>query len=334
LRSTSDLILGLPGESLQTHLAAVDKLIDSGIDSMHNFQAMMLKGSEMETMSSRETFKFHTAFRVVPKAFGVYGGEKVFDVDEIIVETSTLPFEDYIAARKYHLMCSIFWNDSWFRLAVQYAAHFGLKRSAWLRAMLSAMEKDTGALQEMLDNFVTETKNELFPTREACVDYYSKPGNFERLEAGEIGDNLMYKYRAMASFYLWPEICKLAMDATKALLVERGARQMVPDFDMFWADFHRSMELQHAHGKNDGEILSPVRAKFNYDLRAWVNETPQDPTVYRRPTPETFEFRLSEEGARELQAALAVWTHNLKGLSKLVTRIQTASQIRECHPLS
>jgi radical SAM superfamily enzyme YgiQ (UPF0313 family) len=334
LRSNSDLILGLPGEKLQTHLEAIDKLIDAGIDQMHNFQAMMLKGSEMETRHSREMFEFKTAFRVVPKAYGIYGGEKVFDVDEIIVSTSTLPFEDYITARKHHLMSSIFWNDSWFKLAVQYAAHFGVKRSEWLRAMLPAIENDTGALRKMLDDFVRETKNELFPTREACVEYYSRSENFELLGRGDIGDNLMYKYRALASFYLWPEVCKLAMDTTKNLLVERGAREIVPNFDVFWADFHRNIELLHAHGRNEREILTPIRAELTYDLREWFNGTSQDPTTYQCPRPEIFEFRLSEEGARELQAALVTWTDSLQGLSKLVTRIQAASQVRQCHPVS
>ncbi|MGH9787054.1 MAG: B12-binding domain-containing radical SAM protein, partial [Terriglobia bacterium] len=73
LRANSDLILGLPGESLATHLAALRKLLDSGIDQMHNFQAMMLKGAEMETLESRREFGFDTRFRVLPKNFGVYG---------------------------------------------------------------------------------------------------------------------------------------------------------------------------------------------------------------------------------------------------------------------
>ncbi len=334
LRSSSDLILGLPGENLKTHLAAIDKLLDAGIDQMHNFQALMLKGSEMETQHSREMFQFKTAFRVLPKMFGMYGDEKVFDVDEAIVSTSTLSFEDYITARKHHLMSSIFWNDSWFKLAVDYAAQFGVKRSQWLRAMLPAMEKETGALRKLLDDFVYETEHELFPSREACVEHYSQPENFERLERGEIGDNLMYKYRAKASFHLWPEICRLAMDVTRQLLVDRGAVSEVPNFEAFWADFHRYVELKHAYGEHTQQILNPVKAEISYDLHAWIQAgLPKDPTPQKLPAPEPFEFRLSEEGERELGAALKTWTESLKGLSKLVTRIQTAWQVRECRPV-
>lgn len=331
LRSTSDLILGLPGETLKTHLAAIDKLLDTGIDGMHNFQAMMLKGSEMESQEARDSFKFGTAFRVLPKNFGVYEGEKVFDVEEIIVSTSTLPFEDYITARKHHLACSIFWNDSWFDSAVEYANKFGVKSSDWLKAVLAALEADTGEARKLLDEFVTETKQELFESPEACIEYYSRPENFERLERGDIGDNLMYKYRALASFWVWPEICAVAMRATKQLLEERGARNVIPSFDEFWEDFHRFVELKHAHGRDTSELMKPARAMIRYNMREWLNAGgPQDPTPYLLPGPEVFEFRLSDDGARELNAALKIWTAQLKGLSKLVTRIQTSWQIRDC----
>src|SRR6266849_6797991 len=73
LRSNSDLILGLPGETLDTHLTALRKLLDAGVDQVTNFQLMMLKGSELETMESRKTFSFQTLFRVLPKNFGIYG---------------------------------------------------------------------------------------------------------------------------------------------------------------------------------------------------------------------------------------------------------------------
>jgi radical SAM superfamily enzyme len=57
MRSGSDMILGLPGESLQSYLGGMGRLIDTGVTQMHNFQAMMLKGSEMETRLSSEEYR-------------------------------------------------------------------------------------------------------------------------------------------------------------------------------------------------------------------------------------------------------------------------------------
>ncbi|MDP3224303.1 MAG: cobalamin-dependent protein, partial [Rubrivivax sp.] len=237
LRSVSDLILGLPGESLKTHLKGLHHLLDTNIHQMHNFQAMMLKGAEMETIESREMFKFDTRFRVLPKNFGVYGDSKVFDVEEIIVATDTLPYDDYITCRKWHLVSSVFWNDQWFEDVVRYTRSLGIKNSEWWSAMLPALENGTPAVQGFLVDFVGETNGELFLTREACIDFYTQDDNFERLKRGEIGDNLMYRYRAIASFFLWQEICDCAMAATRQLLIDRGLAAQVPDFEVFWADF-------------------------------------------------------------------------------------------------
>lgn len=331
LRSVSDLILGLPGESLATHLKGLHTLLDSNIHQMHNFQAMVLKGSEMESLESREMFKFDTRFRVLPKNFGVYDGQKVFDVEEIIVATDTLPFEDYITCREWHLVSSVFWNDGWFEHVVRYVRAMGISNSDWWSAMLPAMVQGTPAVQAFLAEFVQETKGELFPTRQACVDFYSIDENFDKLRRGEIGDNLMYRYRAIASFFLWDEICACAMGATRQLLIDRGVAAQVPDFELFWADFSRYMRCLHAAGSTREQILADQAATLSHDIGAWLASGQlTQPADFRLPEPTEFAFRLGDEAIRELGAALSVWTLQIKGLSKMVTRINVDWQVRHC----
>jgi hypothetical protein len=335
LRSNSDLILGLPGESLKSHLTALHKLIDAGTNSAHCFQAMMLKGADMETLESREQFKFNTRYRVLPKNFGEYGGEKVFDIEEIIVATDTLPFEDYIQCRKHHMTFSVFWNDSWFKDAVAVAESFGVKPSEWLTAALEGMEADQGEVKQFLLDFVSETINELFPTREACAAFYAQEENFQKLCRGLIGDNLMYKYRAKASFFLWKEVCAVAMEMTKRLVLERGAGEQFGDFDSLWQDLHVYVEAKHAFGASAEEITAPVEIEMRHDIRGWIEAgMPRDLRGFQHERPRKYVFKLSDEGAHELQSALKVWSSKLIGLSKLVTRIRVNSQVRQCEPAS
>ena len=332
LRSNSDLILGLPGESLDTHLTALYKILDSNINSMHCFQAMMLKGAEMEEIESREMFKFGTRYRVLPKNFGIYDDEKVFDVEEVIVETDTLPFEDYLRARMNHLTFSVFWNDNWFQDAVNLSNRFEIKNSQWLAAMLGEMDKDQGAVRGFLNAFLDETRNELFGSREECVEFYSREDNFQKLLRGEIGDNLMYKYRARASFFMWPEICEIAMKGTRRLLEEKGAFESNPEFEAFWEDFRRYVLAKHASGKTADEILCDTNVMLSHDIDRWIADgMPMETEKYRLSEPTEFIFSLTPEGKRELTAALAVWTTNLTGLTKMVTRIRIESQVRRCH---
>lgn len=331
LKSISDLILGLPGESLATHLIGLTTLLDSNIDQMHNFQAMMLKGSEMEKIESRETFKFDTRFRVLPRNFGTYEENRVFDTEEIIVATDTLPFEDYITSRKYHLVSSVFWNDGWFGPVVQFCRAHGIKNSEWWLAMLPALEQGGPEVRAFLDQFVGETKGELFPTREACIAFYAQDENFEKLGRGEIGDNLMYRYRAIASFFVWDAICEAAMQASRTLLESHGVAARIPDFDVFWKDFTTFIRLSHATGDTEARILAPTEAMLHYDFPVWLASGELlDPSAYRLAEPAQFVFKLTEDGAEELTKAIAVWTTHIRGLSKLVTRIRTESQVRQC----
>lgn len=332
LRSVSDLILGLPGESLSTHIKGLHSLLDSNIHQMHNFQAMMLKGAELESLESREMFKFGTRFRVLPKNYAVFEDEKVFDVEEIIVATDTLPFEDYITCRKWHLTSSVFWNDGWFEHVVKLARAHGIKNSEWWSRMLPAMEEGGAVIRGFLDSFVAETKGELFATPEECIAYYSRPENFQRLQSGEIGDNLMYRYRAIASFHIWEAVCEAAMGATRKLFEERGLDRKIPDFDVFWSDLATYTRLLHASGRDRQAILSSASAVMHYDLAAFfASGDLTDPAPYRYRKPVPVEFRLTDEGAREMDAALAVWSTHIKALSKLVTRINVDWQVRQCH---
>jgi len=332
MRSNSDLILGLPGETLDSHLNALRKLLDAGVDQVTNFQLMMLKGSELETLESRKMFSFETYFRVLPKNFGIYGGLKVMDVEEVAVGTDTLTLDDYVRARKYALTSVTYWHDNTLVDVVRFAEKFGVKRSEWLDAMMNALETADGKLGEFTANFETETRNELFPTREACFEFYRKDENFERLLRSEIGDNLMHKYQAIGSFHIWPEVCRAAMNATKKLLLDRKADAELPDFDEFWAEFGRFELYQHAHGYTVEAILSACRTDLSYDIAAWIADgMPKNIAIYRLEEPQEMEFRLSAEGAQGLGDALQVWSADLKGLTKLMKRIRVAWQVRECH---
>jgi radical SAM superfamily enzyme YgiQ (UPF0313 family) len=334
LRSNTDLILGLPGETLETHMNGIRKLLDAGINQVTNFQLMLLKGTELETLESRSMFRFQSGFRVLPKNFGVYGGEKVFDVEEVVCSTDTLSFEDYLQSRKVALASAAFHHDNYFEKVIAFAESLGVKRSEWLEAIVEEMEHG-GDVGKMLQSFISETTNELFPTREACIEFYMKDENFQRLQTGEIGDNLMHKYRAVASFHIWPAICECAMNATRKLIEARGADRDIPDFARFWDNFGRYVTLGHAHGYSTDQILSSEHAKFEYEISAWLEAgSPKDPSRFRLKEPKTVVFHLEEEASRELRAALVSWTDHLKGLTKLVTRIQVAWQERMCHFVS
>jgi hypothetical protein len=322
LRSNSDLILGLPGETLSSHVAAIYKLLDAGVSQVTNFQLMMLPGSELETIRSRQEYKFETRFRVLPKNFGIYGGEKVFDVEEIVVATDTLSFDDYVEARKYAVVSAVFWKNNHLDLVLDFGASLGIPRSQWLERCLKLLEQSTGEVRFLLDNFVRETRSELFESREACIEFYSRDENFQKLLNGEIGENLVNKHAAMAAFPLWSAVCDLGMEVSRQLFVEKGLDKQIDHFGEFWNDLGSFIRHQHSGAATTEEVLEPVFATLRYDIGRWVNAgMPGNVNPWRLANPTEFEFRLTPEGQDVVGSALQVWTTKLQGLAKLVTRI-------------
>lgn len=331
LRSNSDLILGLPGETLETHMGAIRKLLEAGVSQVTNFQLMLLKGSELESEESRNLFQYESMYRVLPKNFGIYGDKKVLDVEEIVIGTDTLSFEDYVKARKHALASVAFWHDDNFLETVKFAEKCGVSRADWLFSIVPAMEAKEGPVKSFVKSFEGETRGELFPTKEACIQFYLHDENWEKLINSEIGDNLMHKYQAIASFHIWPEICALAMDVTRQLIEEKDKHTQIPGFQNFWRSFSTYQLNQHAHGSTVEEILSPAVAVLNYDIDRWIeDEMPLDPSPYRLAGPTEFEFALGHEGAHGISSALMTWSAHLKGLTKLMKRIRPIWLVRQC----
>ena len=61
---------------------------------------MMLPGSEMATPAERSKWKLETKFRILPMDFTVLdNGKKICEIDEIVVGSKDMTFDDYLALR-------------------------------------------------------------------------------------------------------------------------------------------------------------------------------------------------------------------------------------------
>lgn len=317
LRSSSDLILGLPGESLESHLQSLQKLINAGTNKLNNFQAMLLRGSELETTESREKYGFQSRFRMLPKNFGVYGGEKVIGFEEIIVATDKLPFGDYLKAREFHLAISLFWNESRFKEVVNLCKEHGLDAWQWLLAVVEEA-KTTPDVSLLFQQFLAETQAELFESEQSASTYYLMAKNWKDLESNRVGDNLVYKYRALGIFYHWDAIARVGIKAAKNLLEE-----LTPYPDQFWKDLEAYFIQRFAHGKTSGAVFSESSSLFHFNIPTWLSEgqeTALDPYFYQKPT--NIGFSLAESDKNYLRAAIEIWGYQPETFSMLVKRVR------------
>ena len=105
--SFAELIYGLPGESLESFLDGVGSVLDSDVDGLHFFPAMLLNGSEMATQASRDTFGLEGEYRAIDQASGDYGPFAATEFEEIVTGTAVYSREDYFTIRRLHFIQSL-----------------------------------------------------------------------------------------------------------------------------------------------------------------------------------------------------------------------------------
>ncbi|MCP5152938.1 MAG: hypothetical protein H6983_02145 [Ectothiorhodospiraceae bacterium] len=330
LKSSSDLILGLPGDSFDSHLRSMLGMIDSGTMKLNNFQCMMLKGTEMERPESRQKFGFDTRYRLICKSFGVYEDQPIFEHDEIIVATDDLPFEDYLRARTRHFACAVFMNHTRLEPLFDLGVRMGVKRSELYLALVQAMERDQGELRALLDDFLQETRSELFESPEAMREFYGRPEIFERVRTGDIGDNLISKVLSHVCLRMWEPVCGLALATARAAFEGRGGLGEFEDFDEIWRDFEQYMLHRYATGSSKERLLAPVHVTVSHDVDQWVHDGfPADVSGYRFPSETRAVFQFSDERHAEIAAAVDTWGLSQQGGTMLIKRIRVGGLERD-----
>ena len=95
----TDILVGLPGESFDSHLRSLNTALAYGINDILGGEVHLLPGSEMNTKESREKFGLKTKYRFMEGASGIYKGETVFEIQEVIRATNDMTEPEMIKLR-------------------------------------------------------------------------------------------------------------------------------------------------------------------------------------------------------------------------------------------
>ena len=166
----------------------------------------------------------------------------------------------------------LFWSQDWFNDLFYFAQNLGIKNSTCLDAITEEMQSDSGEVKKLVLDFIKETKGELFSSPEECIEHCSKDSRFEKLANGELGDNVMNKFRAVASFLVWPEVCEMVTKVIKRLILTQGSDELDPEFELFWKDLCLFVKSKHADGRSVDDVLLPLKCQLNYDFSRWIDD--------------------------------------------------------------
>ncbi len=222
---TTDVLVGLSGEDLDSHLNTLREVFKLGFQSFNVGQIRMLPGSEMETDESRSQFGLRTKFRYIAGFMGRYDDSNVFEYEESVTQTSTLSAEDMYYVRTVHFLVWVLWNSGLGQPLLR-LIHDTDKINP-LDALLKVLDcDDMPKLAQFFIDYQSETKAEWFDSLSDLNEHFKTTyhsGSFEYLKLNlkylaklllnrPLAECLLQKLGTVSSSPLVPEFINFSLE--------------------------------------------------------------------------------------------------------------------------
>jgi len=193
----TDILVGLPGESFESHLKSIDQALNYGINDILGGEIQLLPGSEMETQESREKYCLETKYRFFEGCSGIYRGELVYELQEVVRSTNTMTEEEMIRLRAIR---SLFFGGLTLgdhRPLVSYLVNKGV-RITELYTNLVLRGSDHPVLAKTFGWLNNQISSEWFETIDKVEEFIKNSENIE----GFFGDEAFVKLNYAFTAYL------------------------------------------------------------------------------------------------------------------------------------
>lgn len=325
--SYSEIILGLPGDTFEGHLNSTRTIVEAGFNIVCLYQLMLLPGTDLASDESVEKWKMVTRYRAIPRCYGYYDlfGHEInaCEIERICIANDTLSFEQYLQCRKFHLAINLFYNDGVLKEVLRFIKMLGLSIFDWLVFIFE--DKQNARFGDLVAQFLKETETELWADGKAFRAFTRERDNIKKFIAGELGANLIFKYRALALLDYAEDIADVAQRALDALLERNDASREARELGHELVTFGRS----RMQGLFDYTSPDPEH-QFRYDVTAFA-DTPasDDPLDFKLEHPVVYRFVHTEEQANSVRNYTAIYGMTLTGLSRILSKVYVRKLFRE-----
>ncbi len=322
MQSYGELILCMPGETKASFMKSVEGLLDSGVKRISAHQLMLLHGAPLNNPDSREKWQFNTRFRVVARDIGNYTGEPIVEIEEIVVETPTFTFAEYLESRVFHLLLTIFYYEGNYEEFFEFAQQQGIKAFDLISKMAGMLDRAPQAFQDVIANFIQESKDELFRTKEECIDW--SQFNFDGLSDGTIGGNLLSKYSMIGRFYVFHE----GLEFLHTALVETLGDSLSGERSKMLGSVIEYLGAVLLHVPFAETLVERPEWNTIYDVEQWRDEHYEKPLeTYRFTEMQTFDTSVSPDTRERITTRIMTFGEHPAGLGKF-TRTMFARDLR------
>lgn len=185
IETYGELMVPLPHESIETFFEAIRYYFGCDIDFININPLILLKGAELNEPSARKEFGFKTKWRLMENCYGFYDGTPVIEYQEMVIESKTMPWDEFILCRPISWLIHMSWNLRRHDLLLRFLQSIGINPLDFLLKVIAEYkEKADPKVAQIFNDFWYEARNEYHSSKEELLEFYSQPKNLERLKNG------------------------------------------------------------------------------------------------------------------------------------------------------
>jgi len=304
LVTESEVILGLPGETYQTQINTLRKLLAAKLDSIQVYTCMLINGSELNTPEQRKKWNFKTKFRILPRDFTTLrNGKNVIETEEVIIGSDTLSFDEYLELRL--LAFSIFVTN----IGIIYDSLLKFLRQNDIEIfdlffqMVKQIDSASPIVQKTFESFKNDTVEELWDSPEDIQAHYQEKQEYEKLLSGEAARNVMQYHNALVRYSCMDEWTQFAGNIAFGLLKKKKTisyeieHQLKNIINFCTGSGHNT--LGDDRQQTNPEFL------FDYDIENWMKDT-NNKTLndFKLDKKRSISFQFTEDESKIIQDEL------------------------------
>ena len=327
----SEIILGLPGDTVEKHVSTINTVIDAGFTNIFLFQLMLLPGTELATPQAVTKYGMEIKHRVLPRCYGHFNvSEKrivAAEIESICVANNTLSFDDYLYCRKLHLIVTVFYNDSVFGTLPKLLRLLGIPVFAWIEALFR--QTPSQALEQVFESFISSTQKELWDSREELEEFIQKPGVVEQFIAGELGNNLLFVHKSLAITHHVRDLAELAHKAMGECLARFVAPNLHENISSFVdeAILYHVLRAENIFDNSDNEI----EAEFRFNIPEFEKASEiREVDDCKLPTPQRFKFNLENDQRALIERYVGIYGDSVVGIGRILSKVYVRKLFRKC----
>lgn len=279
LMMVSELIFALPGETLESFLASIDKLIELRFESIAINQLRILKGTEMNLPEDQRRYGVKTMFAMSENGYTQHPDLENIEVDEWVVENSTLSREEYFRANEFIFLFDFGHYRGFLRELLFFFELLGVRATQVLRRVTAAPDRAPVA-SGYARRFSDMMRRMLFETPEEAVAFVRArmAGNRGEMEGiYRLEDRLMIELLMSGDL---PVVVEEVAAAGKELFVSQWG-PLTGELDEQLELVKQIVVLCHIPLDQPSPVQLTVETP--YDLGAWARERYVQPLdAYKR----------------------------------------------------